>query len=173
MNRADRDIDELGNAWKGGFFAGESVVKVGGVGALMGTKPRLPFPGCDALCLREGFIGDGRRGPPVWGFKADVRAEEEFSTGCKGSGDGSRRGCDFEIPLLRGEGGRGRACSVERAELMVSDDKLEIVPTALERRLTRAKRLQRQAAKGGNTCTRNVPYAECTRKIAAGVVDYR
>lgn len=62
-------MEELGNVSKGGFFVGESVVKVGGVGALIGTNPKSPFPGWESLGLRRGFMGDGLR----------VAAEE----GCK------------------------------------------------------------------------------------------
>lgn len=36
-------------AVKGVFLIGESVVNIGGVGAEIGTYPRLPCPGCDTV----------------------------------------------------------------------------------------------------------------------------
>lgn len=102
-------------------MVGESVVKVAGAGASIGTKPSLPFPDCEAPCLRWDFMGDGFGGPAESESKARF-CDEEFSTGCSGSGEGSRHGGGgLEADLERGEDGSGigGACGAERVELIV------------------------------------------------------
>lgn len=70
-------------------------------------------------------MGEGFRGPAESEFKACFR-DEEFSTGCRGSGEGSRDGAGLENALERGEdgSGMGSACSAERVELIVWLDQL-------------------------------------------------
>lgn len=109
---------------------GESVVKVGGVGALMGTKPNLPRPVCGAPGLRGAFIGDGLRGTAGEGFEGIRRAEEEFSTGCRGcrgSGEGSKRGRGLGNPLSRDVPGAGCASSAGRVELIVEASRPDLM----------------------------------------------
>ena len=68
VNRADCGIDDVVGAEddvgcefapKGVFLVGESVVNIGGFGAVIGTKPNLPWPECEVPISREVFVGDG------------------------------------------------------------------------------------------------------------------
>lgn len=105
VNKADCGIDdavgvdEIGGeyAWKGVFLAGESVVNIGGVGAVIGTKPSLPCPGFEVLISRGAFVGVGLGCFVEGGSKIYSRVVvESFSIGCSGSDEGSSwRECDL------------------------------------------------------------------------------
>ena len=110
VNKADCGIEDDAAAvavwWyvKEGRLDGESVVNAGGGGAVMETNPSFPRPESKLLEPRIGFVGEALCDVAEVEFKTRSWLEDTFSMGCKGKGEGSRRGRGLGMTLPYDEG---------------------------------------------------------------------
>lgn len=115
-------------------------MNIGGAGAEMGTKPSFR-PGCELL-VGSPFVGDGLCGPREDGWN-------EFSMGCSGSGEGSRRGCDLMVAADGTSAGELCPPSAGRVDPMVWSERNDVGTSLVTSRDHMTRRKYRRGARLG------------------------